>query len=197
MTVAPRALWLSITVELIEGHGDAVWPRPGRIFAVSKAHTFGRFAVAIDDAFARWDRAHLHEFHLFEPGATFESRPRRVAEPDLDWDDDDEDTVPLATTKLAVLRPGQQFLYVFDLGDDWTHLCTVADKLIDPADKVGLSAAEMPGPLPYFGWGAIPDQYMRRWSGDDGENTRVPRDPGRGDLPPLRPWWGEGAARHR
>jgi hypothetical protein len=25
---------------------------------------FEQFAVAIDDAFARWDRAHLHEFHL-------------------------------------------------------------------------------------------------------------------------------------
>lgn len=25
------------------------------------------------------------------------------------------------------------------------------------------------GPLPCWGWGVIPDQYGRRWDGDDGE----------------------------
>jgi hypothetical protein len=57
--------WWSIRVELLGGDlaGD-LWPRPGRIFAVSPAHTFHAFGVAIDDAFARWDRSHLHEFTL-------------------------------------------------------------------------------------------------------------------------------------
>lgn len=27
--------------------------------------------------------------------------------------------------RLDLLRPGQSFAYVFDLGEDWTHLCTV------------------------------------------------------------------------
>lgn len=54
--------WLSITVELIEGRGRHLWPRPGRIFAAARSHTFAQLAQAIDDAFARWDRAHLHEF---------------------------------------------------------------------------------------------------------------------------------------
>jgi len=44
-------------------------------------------------------------------------------------------------------------------------------------------------PLPYFGWGDMPDQYGRRWDGDDGEG-RLPRDPRGTDLPPLRPGWG-------
>ena len=176
-------------MELIEGRGTALWPRPGRIFAVSKQHTFERFAVAIDDAFARWDRAHLHEFQLFAPDATFETRPTRVADPDPDWDDE-EAVMPIRTTKLSVLKPGRQFLYVFDLGDDWTHLCTVADQLIDPADAVGLDADAMPGPSSYWGWGSIPDQYGRRWNDDSGDDERVPRDPKRADLPPLRPWWG-------
>lgn len=47
-------------------------------------------------------------------------------------------------------------------------------------------------PLPYWGWGDIPDQYGRRFDGDDGE-TDPGADPHLGDLPPIRPWWGTGA----
>ena len=56
--------WLSIRVELVEGSGERLWPRPGRIFAAAQSHTFAALATAIDGAFARWDRAHLHEFRL-------------------------------------------------------------------------------------------------------------------------------------
>ena len=191
--MSSRPTWFSISVELVEGRGTTLWPRPGRVFAVSKQHTFEQFAIAIDDAFARWDRAHLHEFHLFAPLATFETAPMRVANPDPHWDDEDA-VMPIGTTKLSALKLGQQFLYLFDLGDDWTHLCTVADKLIDPAETVGLDAKAMPGPLPYEGWGSIPDQYGRRWIGDSGDDERVPRDPELGDLPQLRPWWGPSTA---
>jgi hypothetical protein len=55
---------LSIRVELIEGRGERYWPRPGRLFAAAKSHSYLQFANAIDDAFARWDRSHLHEFEL-------------------------------------------------------------------------------------------------------------------------------------
>jgi hypothetical protein len=44
--------------------------------------------------------------------------------------------------------------------------------------------------LPYWGWGDIPDQYRRRFDGDDGE-TPIPRSPGLEDLPPILPWWGK------
>jgi hypothetical protein len=44
--------WLSIRVDLIEGHGEQYWPRPGRIFAAARSHTFKQLADAIDDAFA-------------------------------------------------------------------------------------------------------------------------------------------------
>ncbi len=54
--------WLSIRVDLIEGHGEPCWPRPGRIFAAARSHTFSQLADAIDDAFARWDRSHAREF---------------------------------------------------------------------------------------------------------------------------------------
>jgi hypothetical protein len=48
-------------------------------------------------------------------------------------------------------------------------------------------------PLPYWGWGDIPDQYRRRWDDDDGESPQ-PRNAGLADLPPLRPHWGPAAA---
>ena len=191
--MASRRTWLSIAVELIEGRAEHLWPRPGRIFAVARHHSFDTFATAIDDAFARWDRAHLHEFHLYPPDATHQTRPTRIAEPDNSWGDDGG-VLPIRTTKLgARLKLGQQFVYVFDLGDDWTHLCTVAATMIDPLDTVGITTSEMPGPLPYFGWGTIPDQYGRRFGNDGaltGANDPIPPNPHSHDLPPWRPWWG-------
>jgi hypothetical protein len=56
--------WLSIRVDLVEGRGIGLWPRPGRIFAAARSHSFAQLATAIDDAFARWDRAHPHQFWL-------------------------------------------------------------------------------------------------------------------------------------
>jgi hypothetical protein len=56
--VVPRS-WLSIRVELIEGAGRRLWPRPGRMFAAARSHTFAALADVIDTAFARWDRSPL------------------------------------------------------------------------------------------------------------------------------------------
>ena len=56
---------LAITVELVSGgEGGDLWPRPGRVLIASRSATFEQLAEAIDDAFARWDRSHLHEFTL-------------------------------------------------------------------------------------------------------------------------------------
>lgn len=172
----PRT-WLSIRVDLVEGHGERLWPRPGRILAAARSHTFAQLADAIDDAFARWDRAHLHEFTLADGTG--------LTTPYGEWDEGPP-ALDDRRTKLARLRLGEQFVYVFDLGDDWAHLCTVGEARIDPLDALGIVP---PGPLPYWGWGDIPDQYRRRWDGDDGE-SQPPEDLGLSDLPPLRPWWG-------
>ena len=56
--------WLSVTVELLGGRGEELWPWPGRVFAVGRSHTFMDLADAVNDAFARWDRAHLSVFTL-------------------------------------------------------------------------------------------------------------------------------------
>ncbi|MFE3784667.1 hypothetical protein ACFXPA_41560 [Amycolatopsis sp. NPDC059090] len=68
----------------------------------------------------------------------------------------------------------------------WADPCTVAPQRIDPLEQLGIEPEQ---PLPYWGWGAIPDQYGRDWDGDDGE-TPLPPDPELADLPPLQPGWG-------
>lgn len=165
--------WWSITVELVEGRAKTFWPRPGRVFAAAPSHTFADLADAIDTAFARWDRAHLNEFRLADE--------TRIGLPDPDWDD--EEVLDERTTKLSRLGLGDRFLYVFDFGDDWSHLCTVGDAKIDPVDELGIKPRV---PLPYWGWGDLPDQYGRRWADDDGTDE-LPPDPRRTDLPPFFP----------
>jgi len=127
-----------------------LWPRPGRIFAASRSHTFAQLATAIDDAFARWDRSHLHEFTRVDGS--------RLGIPSAE-DYEPEHLRDYKRAKLGQLALGEQFAYVFDFGDQWEHLCTVGPMRIDPLQTLGI---ESDGPLPYFGWGDIPDQYQRR-----------------------------------
>jgi hypothetical protein len=169
--------WLSIRVELIEGAGRRLWPRPGRIFAASRSHTFAALADAIDTAFARWDRSHLCMFEL--------SDTTSICGP-IAWEDPPERSVFAGDVRLGRLKGSEQLLYTFDMGDDWTHLCTVGEQRIDPMEMLGIIPT---GPLPYWGWGEIPDQYGRRAPDDDGETPLGP-DPEWRDLPPLRPYWG-------
>ena len=160
-------------VELIEGRGERCWPRPGRVFAAAAGHSFGQLATAIDDGFARWDRSHLHEFELGDG--------TRIGMADAE-----ESVVDERILTLSRLKPGEQFVYVFDFGDDWSHLCTAGKSRIDPLETLGIIPDR---PLAYFGWGAIPDQYGRVWSADDGE-AQPPPDPKLRDLPTLRSGWG-------
>jgi len=84
-----------------------------------------------------------------------------------DWEIEGEVTGDYRRVKLSRLHPGEQFAYVFDLGDDWAHLGTVGARQIDPVQVLGILPD---APLPYWGWGDIPDQYRRRWDSDDGES---------------------------
>ena len=167
--------WLSIRVELVEGRGEDYWPRPGRTFAAARSHTFGQLATAIDDAFTRWDRAHLHQFWMA-------SGPR-IGQPDIE-EDLGEDILDERRLTLGRLTPCEQFAYEFDFGDSWVHLCTVAERRVDPLETLGLVPVV---PLAYWGWGDVPDQYGRRWDGDDGQSP-LPTNPKGSDLPELGPW---------
>lgn len=173
--------WLSVRVELVSGHGVDLWPRPGRILAAARSHSFAQLAEAIDRAFGRWDLAHLHMFTLADGTGV---------SPLAWWQGEAPDgTMDGYSTKLDRLQPGEQFAYVFDMGDDWAHLCTVAHKRVDPLEELD----EAPDhPVPYWGWGSLPDQYGRRWDGDDGESP-MPKRPSRAfsGLPPILPGWGK------
>jgi hypothetical protein len=142
--------------------------------AASRPHTFGQLAVAVNTAFARWDHAHLYQFVLSD---------RRERSDNLN------STTSMRASSMqrpqsSALTDGERFAFEFDLGDGWTHLCTVGDERIDPLNELGITPRQ---PLPYFGWSAMPDQYGRRWVDDDGGEV-VPPNPGPGTLPPLLQW---------
>jgi hypothetical protein len=164
--------WLSVTVELLGGRGQELWPWPGRIIAVGPTHTFLDLAEAINDAFARWDRSHLSVFTLADGRVvTDEETGAELATMGAG-----PVIVPLdsAVTKVArTLEPGAEFQFTFDLGDNWTYRCVLGQQKVDPLEVLGIHPA---APLPYFGWGTIPDQYGRRWAEDDGQG-RAPRRP--------------------
>ncbi|WP_431893184.1 IS1096 element passenger TnpR family protein [Micromonospora haikouensis] len=170
--------WLSIRVELVSGRGEDHWPRPGRILAAARSHTFEQLGTAIDLAFARWDPAHLRLFTLADqtPVCSFRT-----------WEDTPDGAVDSDRTTLSRLTAGDQFAYTFDTGDDWTRLCTIADHRINPPDELDLVAAQ---PTPHQGWGDLPDQYGRRWNGDNGSPAPRPPSNPLADLPPILPWWG-------
>lgn len=93
-------------------------------------------------------------------------------------------------TTLSRLRLGDQFVFEFDFGDSWMHLCTVADEKVDPHEVYGEAADR---PVPYWGWERIPDQYGRRWDGDNGTSAvPPPPEPPLSDLPDLH-YWGSNA----
>lgn len=163
--------WRSVSVKLLGGRGEEFWPWPGRVLVVGPSHTFLDLADAINVAFARWDRAHLSVFTLpdgrvvtdGESGAEFAGSAAGPIQAPLDIE---------TTTVAESVVEGAEFRYVFDLGDDWTHQCVVEERL-DPLERLGFTPEE---PVPVWGWGAIPDQYGRRWPDDDGSG-RAPRRP--------------------
>jgi hypothetical protein len=175
--------WLSVTVELLGGRGQELWPWPGRIFAVGPSHTFLDLADAINDAFARWDRSHLSLFTLAdgrvvtdeETGAEMAGS---ISGPILA-------PIDIAVARVArTVEPGAEFQFTFDLGDAWTHRCVVGEVKVDPLEVLGVRPDV---PLPYWGWGSIPDQYGRRWAADDGE-SRAPGKPGTPHPMLLHAW---------
>lgn len=149
--------WLQIKVDLLGGGGVRCKPSPGRIFIVGPGHTFEQLARAIDAGFARWDLSHLHEFELAD--GRLIGYPDDTYAPDVVW----LDHAGLKVTR--VVKPGEVFTYVFDLGDNWQHTCTVLDEKADPIESYGIVPD---GPVAVWGWGSIPDQYGRRSFDDDG-----------------------------
>jgi hypothetical protein len=174
----PRT-WLSVRVDLVSGRGEDLWPRPGRLFAAARAMTFGQFAAAIDDAFGRWDLAHLHTVELTDgtlligPGDNWDDPPQAVRSsaatgrscPAWPWASSSPTPSTSATTGPICARSAIS-----------SSIRTRRSGGAGPAGGV-------------LGWGSLPDQYGRRFDEDDGE-TPVPSDPRGSDLPAIRYDWG-------
>jgi hypothetical protein len=127
------------------------------VFIVGPSHSFAELAEAIDVGFARWDFSHLHSFELGDGRVI--GYPDDTFEPDLVWLDH-------AKLKVArAVKPGDEFEYVFDLGDNWRHRCRVESEKADPVEEYGVMPSR---PVAVWGWGSIPDQYGRRsFDGND------------------------------
>lgn len=146
--------WLEVRVDLLGSGGADLRPTPGRILIVGPAHTFEALADAINQAFARWDLAHLHVFELADG--------RRVGFVDPEPFDDQRVVGDHAAVKVAdAVGPGDEFSFTFDFGDGWRHRCRVMAEKIDPRQEWG-SGPLPKRPVPTWGWGSIPDQYGRR-----------------------------------
>jgi hypothetical protein len=140
-----------IKVVLTSGCGMGLDPAPGRVFLVPAATTLQDLAEAIDVAFARWDRSHLYVFDLPDGRQYFP---------------DEESVAEMGGTSVAGaaclanlgIEAEGQFSYVFDLGEQWTHVCSVRAVDVDPEEVWG---GPPPGPVVIDAWGWIPDQYGR------------------------------------
>lgn len=105
------------------------------------------------------DLSHLHEFELCD--GRLIGYPDDSFAPDVVWLDH-------AKLKIAkVVKPGEEFEYVFDLGDNWRHRCVVYPQKGDRLQEYGIVPER---PVAVWGWGSIPDQYGRRSLDDDGED---------------------------
>ncbi len=155
--------WLHVEVTLTGNHAMRLSPAPGRVMLCHLEHTLADLADAIDTGFGRWDLGHLHEFTVGE---------RRFM-PSPEPTDDAEDSEETTLADLEV-ETGDRFAYVFDLGEEWEHVCEVTEVGIDlgPED-------EPDGVVAVFGWGTIPDQYGRERAGEDREED---------DLDPAEAW---------
>ena len=125
---------------------------------------FAELATAIDVSFGRWDLSHQWQFEL--QGHIY------VAPTDPEWESVEDDRILPETSRLSRLTVGDVFVYQFDAGDPWLHLCRVGETRIDPLEELG---EHPPEPTAYDGWGVLPDQYLRRFAEDDGE-TPMPVD---------------------
>jgi hypothetical protein len=151
-----------------------VWPRPGRVLLAARSATFDQLAEAIDGAFARWDRNHLHEFTLADG---------TPVSPLRSWDGEEpEGMVDGSTARLGRLRLGEQFAYVFDLGDNCQHLCTVGPRLADPVEVLGVVPRR---PVPC--WGGRDPRPVRPRLGRRRRQRRGPARAGRAVGSPADP----------
>lgn len=170
--------WMKVRVELVSGRGEDFDRTPGRVMVLPPATTFEQFGLAIDNAFARWDIAHLRMFRLAD-GTMISDEGTIESHASSPFGKTLTETAVLETPVNRLLEVGDVFEYVFDLGDDWTHACRVEDP-VDPLEELGI---EPDLPVSSWGWGTIPDQYGRE--SEEPNITALAAETG--DTPPGKP----------
>ncbi|HEV2809423.1 MAG TPA: hypothetical protein VGV93_03370 [Acidimicrobiales bacterium] len=147
---------ISVGVTL-RSRGDCILEAPPeRALVASPRHTFADLALAIDDAFGRWELGRRRTFTLGDG--------TRVG----DVVDGGRDGVVLDYRRIRLqrLQGGERFHYSVDDGERWTHECLLIGA-IDPGEVV----PDHPGhPVVYESVGRVP--VRGRTSGTD----RAPSD---------------------
>lgn len=134
--------WISVGVTL-RSRGDRILEvPPERALVASPRHTFADLALAIDDAFGRWELGRRRTFTLGDGtrvGDVVAEGRRGVV---LDY----------RRIRLQRLEGGEHFDYSVDDGERWTHECLLIGA-IDPDEVV----PDHPGhPVVYQSVGRVP-----------------------------------------
>lgn len=120
----PEMRFLSISVRLPPDVDDPSTTRPSeRVLIASPRHTFADLALAIDEAFGRWELGQGRQF-CFADGSRAGEEGERSHRSNL---------VDDRRARLYRLREGERFVYVVDNGVRFEHECTVVGWL-DPDD---------------------------------------------------------------
>ncbi len=129
---APELRCLSIGVTLQSRGGVALHPPPERVLIAAPRHTFADLALAIDEAFGRWELGRGRTFSFEDGTRTGEAvgggRHREVL--------DD------CRCRLYRLEEDERFVYVAHTHERWVHDCFVVGWL-DP-DEVLLDRPSHP-----------------------------------------------------
>ncbi|SFJ74796.1 pRiA4b ORF-3-like protein [Halobacillus dabanensis] len=100
------------------GFEPAIWRR----IEIRSDSTFADLHDAIQSVM-EWEGSHLHTFRVKKPGKSkkmFDIKPEfpdSILEPVGDGYDDEEEQIG-----EWMLNPGDEAIYIYDLGDDWEHL---------------------------------------------------------------------------
>ncbi|HWH34289.1 MAG TPA: hypothetical protein VNT56_03120 [Acidimicrobiales bacterium] len=138
---APESAWISVVVTLVAADDQVLEAAPERALVASPWHTFADLALAIDDAFGRWELGSRRRFGLADGTEIGEVAGRRRTG-ELDY----------RRTRLQRLDGSEPFTYTVDDGTRWRHRCVLAGA-IDADDVV----PDRPGhPVVYQSVGRVP-----------------------------------------
>ena len=110
-----------------------------RTLAASPRHTFADLAIAIDEAFGRWELGDRRWFTLADGSRVGDvaDAARRARQ-----------LVDYRRSRLHRLQGGERFSYTFDAGQRWHYDCVLIGS-IDPSEML----ADRPGhPVVYQSW---------------------------------------------